>query len=127
MKPSFLQRNPDFAGMFTSLLCAVHCSAVPVLVSMGVLSTSTWLHNHAFDWIVIGIGVVIASYSLVGDYFKKHQNVKPLLFAFVGFAFLLLGMVEHHGWMLIFSVVGGILVAYAHLHNHKLGRVCCEA
>lgn len=123
MKPSFLQRYPDFAGMFTSLLCAIHCAAVPVLISIGVLSTSTWLHNHAFDWIIIGIGIVIASYSLVGDYFKKHRNIEPVILALVGFIFLFIGMIEHHGWMLIFSVVGGMLVAYAHLQNHKLTRV----
>lgn len=123
MKLSFLQRNPDFAGMFTSLLCAIHCSAVPVLISMGMLSTSTWLHNHAFDWVVIGIGVVIASYSLVGGFFKKHKNIRPLLLAVLGFVFLLVGMIEHHGWMLLFSVFGGLLVATSHLYNHRLGSI----
>lgn len=127
MKKSFLQRNPDFAGMFTSLLCAIHCSVVPVLISMGALSTSTWLHNHAFDWVVIGIGIVIASYSLVGDFIKKHRNVRPLILGFLGFVFLFIGMIEHHGWMLVFSVMGGLIVAGAHLYNHRLGRVCCQA
>ncbi|HRO09198.1 MAG TPA: MerC domain-containing protein [Saprospiraceae bacterium] len=127
MKQSFLQRYPDFAGMFTSLLCAVHCSAVPVLISMGALGSSTWLHNHAFDWVVIGIGIIIAGYSLVGAYFRKHRNIRPLLLASAGFVLLLIGMAEHHGWMLIFSVLGGITVAYAHLQNHKLVNVCCQA
>ncbi len=121
---SFLQRNPDFAGMFTSLLCAVHCSLVPVLVSVGAVSSTTWLHNHVFDWVVIGIGIVIASYALVGDFFKKHQNIRPLLLGLMGFIFLFIGMIDHHSWMLMFSVAGGLIVATAHYYNHKLGRAC---
>ena len=120
---SFFNLNADLAGFLTSLLCAIHCSAVPVLISLGVLSSSTWLHNHAIDWVVIGTGVFIAFYSLLGDFFKRHRNVTPLLLAGAGFTFLILGMIEHHGWMLLLSVSGGLLVASAHLVNHRMARV----
>lgn len=120
---SLFNVNPDKAGFFTSMLCAIHCSAIPVMISMGLLSTTTWLHNHLIDWIVIGIGVLIATYSLLGDFLKKHRNIVPLSLASLGFVFLFIGMIEHHGWMLIFSVVGGLLVASAHFYNHRLGKV----
>lgn len=116
--------NPDKAGFFASMLCAVHCAGVPVLISVGALNTSTWLHNHAIDWAVISFGVLVASYSIVGDYLKKHRNLKPLILALIGFIFLFIGMVEHHGWMLLFSVVGGLLVATSHYINHTLTRTC---
>jgi hypothetical protein len=120
---SIFNINPDAAGFFTSLLCAIHCSAIPVMISLGLVGSSSWLHNHMFDWVVIGIGVVIASYSLLGDYLKLHKNVLPLTMAAIGFGFLMIGMIEHHGWMLVFSVLGGLLVASSHLVNHRLGRV----
>ncbi len=120
---SIFNLNPDTAGFFTSMLCAIHCSAVPVMISMGLLSTSTWLHNHLIDWVVIGTGIVIATYSLLGDFIKKHRNFTPLALAMLGFIFLFTGMIEHHGWMLLFSVAGGLLVATAHLFNHRLGRL----
>lgn len=120
---SFFQINADSAGFFTSMLCAVHCSAVPIMISMGLLSTGSWLHNHAIDWFVIGIGIVIASYSLVGDFVRKHRNPLPLTMALVGFVLLLIGMMEHHGWMLVLSVLGGLSVATSHMVNHRLGRV----
>ncbi len=120
---SIFKVNPDTAGFFTSMLCAIHCSAVPVLISMGLLSSSTWLHNHMIDWVVIGTGILIASYSLIGDFFRKHRNYLPLIFASFGFMFLLLGMIDHHGWMLVFSVIGGLMVASAHMLNHRLGAV----
>lgn len=65
--------HPDSAGFFTSMLCAIHCSAVPLLISTGLLSSSTWLHNHAIDWVVICTGIVIASYALVGDFLKTQK------------------------------------------------------
>ena len=120
---SFFNLNADLAGFLTSLLCAIHCSAVPVMISLGALSSSTWLHNHAIDWVVIGTGIFIASYSLLGDFFRIHRSATPLLLAGIGFAFLILGMIEHHGWMLLFSVSGGLLVASAHVVNHKMSRV----
>lgn len=119
---SIFNVNPDTAGFFTSMLCAIHCSAIPVLISMGLLSSSTWLHSHAIDWVVIGAGILIASYSLLGDFIKKHRNLTPLLMAIVGFIFLFVGMIEHHGWMLVFSVLGGLTVASAHMYNHRIGR-----
>jgi hypothetical protein len=120
---SLFNVNPDSAGFFTSMLCAIHCSFIPVMVSLGMLSTSTWLHNHMVDWVVIGLGIVIATYSLWGDYIKSHKNYVPVLMAGFGFLFLLIGMIEHHGWMLIFSVSGGLLVAASHIVNQRLGRV----
>lgn len=119
----FSRFTSDTAGFLTSLLCAIHCSVVPVFISLGLLSSKSWLHSHSFDWVVIGMGVVIASYSLVGDYFKKHRNPVPVIIALTGFVLLMTGMIEHHGWMLVFSVVGGILVAVAHLINHRTGKL----
>lgn len=48
----------------------------------------------------------------------------PVLMAGSGFILLLIGMIEHHGWMLLFSVTGGILVASAHILNSRYGKFC---
>lgn len=119
---SFLNIHPDKAGFLTSMLCAIHCSAVPLLISFGLLNSSTWLHNHFIDWVVIGMGIIIAFYSLVGDYLKKHRQILPISLASIGFCFLLIGMIEHDGWMLVFSVAGGLLVASSHMLNHRISK-----
>ncbi|MEZ4911295.1 MAG: MerC domain-containing protein [Saprospiraceae bacterium] len=116
--------NADMAGFFTAMLCAIHCSSIPVLISLGMLNTSTWLHNHAIDWFVIITGIIIAGYSLIGDYLKLHRQSRPLIIAGIGFTFLIVGMVEHHGWILIFSVLGGLMVAWAHMVNISLSKTC---
>lgn len=66
----------------------------------------------------------MAGYAIVGDYVKKHRNIKPLILAVTGFIFLLVGMIDHHGWMLIFSVTGGIMVASSHVLNWKYTQTC---
>jgi hypothetical protein len=120
----FFQLHADSAGFFASLLCAIHCSALPILISLGLMGSGSWLHNHLFDWIIIGFGFIVAGYAIVGDYLKKHKNIKPLLMAVTGFVFLLVGMIDHHGWMLIFSVTGGIMVASSHVLNWKYSQTC---
>ncbi|MBK6363644.1 MAG: MerC domain-containing protein [Saprospiraceae bacterium] len=120
----FFQLHADSAGFFASLLCAIHCSAIPILISLGLMGSGSWLHNHLFDWIIIGFGFIMAGYAIVGDYVKKHRNIKPLILAVTGFIFLLVGMIDHHGWMLIFSVTGGIMVASSHVLNWKYTQTC---
>ncbi|MBC7884736.1 MAG: MerC domain-containing protein [Saprospiraceae bacterium] len=114
--------SPDAAGFFTSMLCAVHCSALPLLISLGLIGSESWMHNHLIDWVVIGVGVLIATYSLLGDFIKVHRNITPLAMSLAGFSLLLIGMTEHHGWMLVFSVVGGLLVATSHIVNFRKGK-----
>jgi MerC mercury resistance protein len=116
--------NPDVAGFWTSLICAIHCSALPILIAFGSVGSHAWLHNHLFDWVIISIGIVIAAYSLMGDYLRGHKSALPLSIASVGFAFLLIGMIDHHGWMLVFSVTGGLMVASSHIVNHRLNTRC---
>lgn len=118
--------NADVAGFWTSMLCAVHCSAIPILMSLGMIGGNSLAHNHTFDWIIIGLGLVIAGYSLVGDY-NKHKNKLPLVIALTGFVFLFIGMIDHHGWMLVFSVTGGLMVASSHIINHRVGHTKCAA
>jgi MerC mercury resistance protein len=119
---SLLGLNPDVAGFWTSMLCAIHCSAIPLLIAFGAIGSNSWLHNHMFDWVIIGTGLVIAGYSLLGDYMNDHQNKMPIMMAFTGFVLLFVGMIEHHGIMLVFSVVGGLTVASSHIVNHRLSK-----
>jgi MFS family permease len=124
MVRKFFNLNPDAAGFFASLLCAIHCSAIPIMISLGLMGSGSWLHNHLFDWIIIGFGFIMAGYAIVGDYFKKHRKILPLAIAATGFSFLLIGMIDHHGWMLIFSVLGGLLVASSHVLNWRYSQSC---
>jgi hypothetical protein len=122
----FNKVNLDFAGVIASFICAIHCMAVPLILSLGVANSEHWIHNHTFDVLVIILGVIIASVSLISDY-KKHNSLKPLSLIVIGFSFLGLGLkFEHSIYHMIWSVIGSGFVITAHITNWKLGKQLCS-
>jgi hypothetical protein len=112
----------DHLGVSTSVLCAFHCAAIPVLFSVGLVNTAHLSHNHVFDIIIVGVGLFIACFSLFKD-FKKHKSILPLLLALVGFLALGVAVLSHELPVLV-NVFGGLLVASAHLWNIRLYSSC---
>jgi hypothetical protein len=115
-----LMTGLDFLGMSTSLICALHCSAVPLLLSFGVLNGTHLSHNHSFDLIMVITGLVIATFSLWKD-LAIHKSYLPILTAVVGFVLLFFGVVMHLHHP-AYNIVGGLLVCCAHVINYKINR-----
>ena len=115
----FFGLNLDFAGAATATLCALHCSFVPVLLSLGLMSNTQ--HNHFFDWTMMAIGLAIAGYILTKDYIFKHKNLLPITIAGIGFITLGVG-IETHGELFILNVLGGILIVVSHFFNWKISH-----
>ena len=107
----------DFLGAFTALICAVHCSIVPILASFSLVG-ATGHHNHTFDIVLLAIGVVIAGYVLVRDYIRIHQCLIPGTVCIIGFLLLTTGIVTHYSPLLL-NIPGGILIAFSHYLNYK--------
>jgi energy-converting hydrogenase Eha subunit A len=120
---SLFKINLDFAGFAASLICALHCIAIPIVLSLGLVNGSHFLHNHYFDTAIIAIGIVIASMSLLGDY-KIHKSKLPIGLIAFGFTTLILGLKLGHDLPhVVMSVVGSGFVASAHFINWKKSRV----
>lgn len=115
----FIGLNADFVGSMAALICAVHCMAFPLFLSLGLISSTH--HNHAFDFIFFAFGVGIALYVLVKDYFKKHKNAQPSIIAIIGFVVLFFG-IQSHGQLFYLSVTGGLMVTASHYINWKLSH-----
>jgi hypothetical protein len=114
--------NLDFAGMAASILCALHCMALPLFLSLGFTTGSHLLHDHSFDIIIILIGIVVACLSLVSDY-RKHKSFTPIITIILGFTVLIFGLKSGHGWLHAgISVLGSIIVTSAHIINWKKGK-----
>jgi len=60
--------NLDFAGATAAIVCAVHCTSLPLLMSLGLIGGTG--HNHLVDWGLMLIGVVIAGFSLYQCYLR---------------------------------------------------------
>ncbi|HRG22017.1 MAG TPA: MerC domain-containing protein [Saprospiraceae bacterium] len=120
---SFFKLNLDFAGMAASAICAIHCMAMPLILSLGVAHSGHLFHDHTFDIAVIAIGIVIASISLISD-FKKHRSFFPLGLVIVGFSVLTYGLTHGHGGIhLWISLLGSALVSSAHFINWRKNQL----
>ena len=114
----------DVLGMSASLLCAVHCALVPLVLTFGLLGGLSFLADPVWDVLFIGLSFIIAIAALLNGYLKHHRNIIPINIAIAGFVAIAVGHFAHLGLMSdILSVIGGLLVAYSHLINYRACRV----
>ncbi|TYQ00170.1 MerC mercury resistance protein [Tenacibaculum adriaticum] len=111
----------DIIALSSSLICAVHCAAIPIVLSFSSLSSLHFLENPYIEWTFIGFGLVFVFASILPSYKKVHRKVKPLLYATLGFVFIALGRFNlTELWEIVNTVIGASIVALAHYLNWKL-------
>lgn len=108
----------DFLGMSTSMICALHCMAMPIISSISTLPGVVSTHNHAFDITFVLIGLCVATFTLLKD-ISKHQSYMPILIGGIGFVLLLIG-VSRHDHIPVLNILGGVMVFVSHILNYKL-------
>lgn len=117
----------DILALTSSLICAVHCAAVPILLSFSSLSSLHFLHNPLIEWTFIGLGVVFVFVSLWPSYRKTHRRSRPLLIAAAGFILIAISRLEFgETWETVNTVSGALLVSMAHFINWKMWRHACR-
>ena len=109
-----IHKHIDLVGLLTSGLCAIHCAAIPVLLSLGFLNQ--WLsdgHGYA-ESIVLMMTIVVIAYSTIRNVVSVRRMDLVTLFGLgvvtLLYGFSLEGSVQH--WVM---AVGGCIVAVAHL------------
>lgn len=113
----------DLIALSSSLICAVHCAAIPVVLSFSSLGSLHFLGNPYIEWTFISFGLVFVLTSLWPSYKKVHHRTKPLLLAGLGFAFIGIGRLHlTELWEIVNTVLGASIVALAHYLNWKLIR-----
>lgn len=117
--PRFLSWDLDFLGFSASFLCAIHCLAIPFLLSLGLFGGLTWLHHPVVEWGLIGTAVLIAGPAFYRGY-RQHGRTRPLWIAGIGFGLLALSR-SSIGDEHLLTAAGGSLIAAAHWFNWKFG------
>ena len=113
----------DIIALSSSLICAVHCVAAPIVLSLTTFSSMHFLANPIIEMIFIGLGLVFVLTSLWPSYHKIHRKLKPLQLATLGFIFIGLGRLHFTDlWEISNTIIGTILVSLAHYYNWKLLR-----
>lgn len=113
----------DQFGITASIACAVHCAALPLVITYLPLIGLEFLANA---WVEIGmivLSLMIGTMSLSASY-KKHKNALPVLVLIIGFGLIATGHFLLHELESVLIPLGGFTIAGAHYINWKLSRVC---
>ncbi|MGP1992918.1 MerC domain-containing protein [Zobellia laminariae] len=113
----------DLIALSSALICAIHCMAIPMLLSISALNSLYFLENPYVEGIFISLGIVFVFTSLWPSYKKIHFQAKPLLYAALGFIFIALGRLNlTELWEITNTVTGSVLISLGHFLNWKLLR-----
>jgi len=119
-KNQFVGLHLDFLGFSASMLCAIHCAALPFLLTLAPLAGLQFLENPWIEYTFIAVSLLIASNALWHGYRKHHQKPAALAVALIGFVLIGLGrVVEWELGEILFTSFGGVAIAIAHLINWR--------
>ena len=113
--------NWDLLGISASILCAIHCALLPLLlVSLPVLGVNI-IHNAAFEYGMIFLAFLVGSLALLHGFRRHHRHPGPWLLFTVGLLLLVAKQIWHQYemWFLPFAV--GFVIA-AHVVNYRYSR-----
>lgn len=121
----------DNLGIAASVICLIHCMAMPFVVALLPFLGLSFLESHESHlWlgaIIIGLALV----SIIPGYLK-HKRKRILSGMIVGIALVLAGsylshifhiLHEHELWILI---AGNLILVTTHLFNKKVYSCCDE-
>lgn len=116
----------DRLGAVGSLLCAMHCALLPlVIAALPSLGVAAWL-GDGFERGFVLFATMLGLFSVVWGY-RRHGAVRALGLLLPGLATLWIGVLYdplHHALVphAIAMTFGGTLVGMAHLANLRLNH-----
>ena len=123
--------NWDWLGIGASVICAIHCALLPLLLTSLPLFGINIIHHLGFELGMIALALVIGSYSMYHGYKKHHHRLTPWLLFLLGGGFLILKQL-FPDYQLLLLVPAVALIINAHLlnvrscrsHNHAHADDC---
>ena len=137
----------DSLAISMAMMCAVHCLLTPVLiVFLPILTTTFWVHEDFHLWMILFVVPTTSAAVFMGC--RKHKDKGVLILSAIGLTFLVsiavyetmfnsqLVSQEHAhcahcaakssknilAASTVVNVLGGILLASAHVRNYLLCR-----
>jgi len=108
----------DAIGMMASILCAIHCAVLPLLLSLSTLASLHFLANPWIEYSIIILSLFLALISFLPAYRRHHGHYAPI--GLLGFGFVLIG-IGQIGWEsineIVLTVSGALVIAIAHAVN----------
>jgi hypothetical protein len=117
-----IKLNWDGVGIFTSLLCAIHCALLPVVLPTLSLFGIGINHNNFFEWSMIGIAFLVGVYALIHGYKKHHHSFRPIILFSIGIGLMFCRMAFRE-WELFLLFPAAFFIIIAHINNHNSCRM----
>ena len=124
------QRAADRIGLSASTICAIHCAAMPLMLSALPTLGLGFLAEGAFELAMIATSIIIAAVSL-GSSYRVHRKLNPILMMISGGVILVFNFFGHeshsplmetlHPYIAAFA---GLMIASAHWVNMRLCSSC---
>jgi hypothetical protein len=101
----------DHIGMTASILCAIHCAIVPIIITTLPLFGLGFLANPWLEWGMITLALFIGIYAIGLSYFRSHHKFLPMGLLLTGFLVIIVGHLFVSGWREAIVVpIGGFLI-----------------
>jgi hypothetical protein len=127
MKNPKFKSKLDNVGMTASVLCAIHCAIVPILITSLPLLGLGFLANPWFEWSMILFALCIGVYAIGITYIRIKHSLLPVILLIAGFMIIITGHLFITSWReAIIVPIGGLLIAAAHFFNYKYAKVCAR-
>jgi hypothetical protein len=115
----------DVIGFSASTLCAIHCAAIPFILTYIPLIGFEFFSNHLIEFFMLGLSLLIGSISFYNGYKNHHRKLKPFLIFLSGFTIIILShLILSHNLEFIFVPIGALMIGISHLSNRKMCRSC---
>ncbi len=117
-----ISENTNKFGLILPFLCAIHCVALPFLVSLLPFLGQSFFSSEVFEWLMLLVGACTSAYLLTRDR-RIHKQYSPTLLALLGFGVLGLGHIFHEipntefNTEFIFIGVGCASLLFAYILN----------
>ena len=125
MKLRSYKINLDRIGITASALCAIHCAALPFLITVLPMWGMGFLANEAVEMTMIAVSLILGIWSLSTAYRKQHHRISPILILITGFSCIAFGHFSGIGLLEpILIPLGGFTIATAHYINLRMLKSC---
>lgn len=117
----------DVFGATASWACAIHCLALPLLITVLPLAGLGFLLSETSEIIFIVFSALAAALSFLPAYFKQHRKLRSAFLAIGGIALIVLTHLyfeENLALKIAFLILGACLLTAAHFINRRLCREC---
>lgn len=116
----------DKLAVGLSIICAVHCLVLPLMLGLFPILASTSLHDTAFHQAMLWIVIPLSSIAL-GVGCRQHKDLYVIILGVLGLATLILTTLLGHSMLNLageraFSLAGGIVLSTGHVRNYILCR-----